>query len=413
MSLFTTPHSFSVVHRLLTKRISLRRTLCLHVGTFINTEAAPTFLKVVGLRRCQESSWSRARARYTETSWGTLDCTPLGLDWLAATFAATFQQSIAKNLDRGFTRGPPICFTNGSCKGLAVQINSQLQTQNAVCAMSSDTPSRVAHCPRCLCPLDTSQRYSVQVCLPAHPSYPPGAHNSQVHADAMMHHSLSSASHHHHHHHIETPAPPYEPPRHSQPVQGGQDQLSYYGHNRQPTLSSSGHLQPTEGGQDHATQNQSDRSSNAPSSDLQPAEGRSRRALRSQANHLSAPSTPSDPQPAGSEQGDITDGEDRRSSTSSSSTVYSAFSEYSFSNEFVAGLQAVEDIYFPPQRSQSNSSPPPLPPLSSPPTEVSTLPSSSPPPESPSTQPVLDGPPPTLRRWVVFHGRVPGIYTSS
>lgn len=415
MSLLTTRYRLSVAHRLLIKRISPRRTLSLHAATFFNTNAAPIFLKPVELRRCQQGSRARVRARCTETSWGTLDRIPPGLDWLAVTFAAAFQQFITKDLDRGFTRGPPLCSINGSCKGLTAHINSQRRgTENSVSAMASDPSSQVAHCPCCLCPLDTRQRYSVQVCLPAHPSYPPGVPNLQAHANAMMHPSLSSTPHHHHdHHHIDTPAPPYEPPRHSQPVQSGQGQVSHREHHHPPAPSSSGYQQPTEGGQDRATRTQSDHPPNSPSSDPQPVEGGLGRALRAQTNPLSTPSTPIDQQPTGGEQGDITDREDRRSSTSSSSTVYSEFSEYSINSDIAAGLQAVEDIYFPPQRSQSNSSPPPLPPLSSPPTEVSTLPNSSPPPESPSTQPISDGPPPTLRRWAVFRGRVPGIYASA
>ena len=110
---------------------------------------------------------------------------------------------------------------------------------------------------------------------------------------------------------------------------------------------------------------------------------------------------------------------------SSSSSFDSIFSQVLYNAEFLAELRAVEASYFSQQPPQASS---PLPPStslpstqssftapSSPSTQSSlTMPSSpsSPTVEFSSTQPVSDEPS-TTRRWVVFRGRLPGVYASS
>ena len=115
------------------------------------------------------------------------------------------------------------------------------------------------------------------------------------------------------------------------------------------------------------------------------------------------------------DQDDTNPGESRRSSASSSTSFDSAFSEFSINTEFAAELQAAEDRYISQQPPQASSPPPP--PASSPSTESSvTLPTLSTPSlstESSLTPTELDELPSTARRWVVFRGRVPGVYTSS
>lgn len=120
-------------------------------------------------------------------------------------------------------------------------------------------------------------------------------------------------------------------------------------------------------------------------------------------------------QPPGHDQGDANPGESRCSSASSSTSFDSAFSDFSINTEFAAELQAAEDRYFTQQPPQS-SSPPPAP-VSSPSTESSltlpTFPTPSLSTESSLTPTESDEPLSTVRRWVVFRGCVPGVYTSS
>lgn len=199
----------------------------------------------------------------------------------------------------------------------------------------ASNPPQVALCPRCFCPIDLSQSYAVDFCVALQPPFPPSTPTSRAPgqhlvAGSTMHSIPSSVPQQH-----DVPAPPYEPPTHSQP---------------------SGHTQ------DHE-----------------------------------------DP------------GENRRSSASSSSSFDSAFSDFSINTEFAAELQAAEEMHLSQQPFQPSS--PPQPPASSPSAESSlTLPtlSSSPPSTESSLAPTeLDEPPSTMRRWVVFRGRIPGIYTSS
>ena len=396
--------------------LSLRRSLCLHAAISVNTDAALTFLKVVEFQCYQKGSWTKVRARSTETSCDLLDYTPPSLDWLMA----TFRQLITKGSDRGFTRGLPACPTNGSCKHLTTHINSpRRRPENPVFAMSSNPPSHVAHCPHCLCALDTRQRYSVQVCLPIHPSYA-----FQVPTNAIARSSPSSVPH----DHVNTPAPPYEPPSYSRHT-GGQDRATQGGCHHPPTRSSSSYPQLAGGGQDHAAHSQSNHvSTPSPSNNPRPAGDRRER------NPLSTPSS-NDLQPVGGRRDDVTRGESRRSSSSSPSTVYSEFTDYTINTDIAAGLQAAEDMLLPQLHSELNSSPRPRPPasspppgssppprsspprsspplMSSPPAESLTLPTSSPPPQSQLTLPLSGRQPPTLKRWVVFHGHAPGIYSS-
>lgn len=107
--------------------------------------------------------------------------------------------------------------------------------------------------------------------------------------------------------------------------------------------------------------------------------------------------------------------ESRRSSASSSSSLDSAFTDYSINTQFATELQAAQDMHFSQQPFQPSSPPPPA--MSSPSTEssltLSSLPGSSPP---MNTLPIPVEPDQflsTVRRWVVFRGRVPGIYASS
>ena len=100
---------------------------------------------------------------------------------------------------------------------------------------------------------------------------------------------------------------------------------------------------------------------------------------------------------------------------SSSSSFDSAFTQFSINTEFAAELTAVETTYFSQRPSQQSCPPPPS--MSSPSTESSltlsaTL-TSSPSVGSLPTPPAPNEPLPTMRRWVVFRGRVPGIYGSS
>ena len=124
---------------------------------------------------------------------------------------------------------------------------------------------------------------------------------------------------------------------------------------------------------------------------------------------------PSSSQPSEPRQDSAAPGESRRSSASSSTSFDSVFTQFSFNAEFVAELQAVEDMHFSQQPFQASSPPPPA--TSSPPTESSqtlaSSPTSSPTTESSLVLTELDEPASTMRRWVVFRGRTPGIYTSS
>ena len=351
------------------------------------------------------------RARYTETSWDTPDCTLLGLDWPVF----MLRQSISQASDRGFARGFPACLIHGSCKPLAVRINPERRLENfSVRTMASSTPSQVAHCPRCLCPIEIGQSYSVQVCLPAHPSYASGVPNSQVPPNAATHTSPPSVPHHHHHHHPDTPAPPYEPPSHLQPAEGGRGNTTHDEHHPPPasTLPSG----PQRGGQGNTVHSESDRSPTSRDS-TQPVGGQNRTA-RGQGNNSSPLPSSSNPQPVRGTQDNVARRENRRSSVSSASTVYSEFSDFAITTEFVADFQVLEDLYLPPEESFQPSSPPPPPtssplPASSPPTEASALPTSSPPPELQPVLPELGISPLNPRRWVVFRGRSPGIYASA
>lgn len=104
------------------------------------------------------------------------------------------------------------------------------------------------------------------------------------------------------------------------------------------------------------------------------------------------------PELAGHEEDHTTHDGSRRTSASSSSSLDSAFTEFSINTEFAVELQAAETYHFSQQPFQATL-PPPQP--SSPSTDL---------PLTPST---LDEPPSTARRWVVFRGRIPGVYTSS
>ena len=141
-------------------------------------------------------------------------------------------------------------------------------------------------------------------------------------------------------------------------------------------------------------------------------------------HHHDVPAPPYEPpsssQPPERGQDPAAPGESRRSSASSSTSYDSAFTQFSIDAEFVAELQAVEDMHFSQQPFQASSLPPPAtsspPAASSPPTESSpALPSS--PTSSLTTEsslaPTELEPTSTARRWVVFQGRAPGVYTSS
>ena len=85
---------------------------------------------------------------------------------------------------------------------------------------------------------------------------------------------------------------------------------------------------------------------------------------------------------------------ERRSSAAS--TEYSFSDRLSYDAEYEAVLRQTEALYF----SQKETQTPTSPPTSSPSTESSLVPS-------------ISGELPTGRRWVVFRGRVPGVYSSS
>ena len=102
-------------------------------------------------------------------------------------------------------------------------------------------------------------------------------------------------------------------------------------------------------------------------------------------------------------------------------TMCSACAQWVLDPLSPVSLQAVEDKYCSQQPAQGRSSSPlpasSPPPMSSPSSEftlmLSAIPSSSPSSESSITLAESDEPPATTRRWVVFRGRVPGVYTSS
>lgn len=132
-----------------------------------------------------------------------------------------------------------------------------------------------------------------------------------------------------------------------------------------------------------------------------------------------APAPPPEPtnrsQPPEHEENHTAHGESRRASASSSSSLDSAFTQFSINSEFVAELQAAEEAHFSQQPFRASSLP--RPPTSSPSTEssltLSAAPTSSPSTESSLTLSTSDEPPSIARRWVVFRGRTPGIYASS
>lgn len=108
-----------------------------------------------------------------------------------------------------------------------------------------------------------------------------------------------------------------------------------------------------------------------------------------------------------------------RSSASSSSSLEYTFSDYSVDTEFGVAFQAVEDGYMSQQPLRGNSLPPPQPsqenslPSTEPTLTLSTAPSSPHSPESLLVPPASGEPSSIARCWVVFRGRVPGVYTSS
>ena len=102
--------------------------------------------------------------------------------------------------------------------------------------------------------------------------------------------------------------------------------------------------------------------------------------------------------------------DDKERRLSGASTDYSAeFDRFSINTEFEAALRQTEAQYFPQETTQA----PTPPPTSSPSTESSLDPSVSD--EPPSLVPSASDEPsssPVGRRWVVFRGRVPGVYMS-
>ena len=216
--------------------------------------------------------------------------------------------------------------------------------------MDATNAPEILLCPGCFCALDPNQYYRVDICRPAQPRLQQNVPTNQASANEhRAPHVTARSVPPPAPQQIDGPAPPYEPPVHSQPPEPEQSH---------PPLEQD---RPTPE-QDHPTR-----------------------------------------------------GERRRSSISSSDSYDSAFTQYSIDDAFAAELTAVEVAYFSQQSHQASSPPPP--PTSSPPTgsplALSTTLTSSPSTESLSTPSTSDEPPSAMRRWVVFRGRVPGIYTSS
>lgn len=217
--------------------------------------------------------------------------------------------------------------------------------------MEPATTTEIAFCPRCFCPLKIRERYQVDFCSPFQPPFPPVV-------------------------------PPNQGPVSNSAVN--------------PLL-------PSEPQQDNAPAPppQQDNAPAPPSQQDEAPAPPPERTNRSEAPERRGTQTAHD--------------ETRRSSASSSSSLHSAFSEWSINTGFGVELQAAEAAHFS-QRPFQASSPPP-PPTSSPSTEssvtLSATPTSSPSTESSLTQSTSDVPPSTVKRWVVFRGRLPGVYTSS
>ena len=140
--------------------------------------------------------------------------------------------------------------------------------------------------------------------------------------------------------------------------------------------------------------------------------------------HSSPPLSPAPPYESLDEQDPVTHDESRRLSSSS---YDSAFTQFSIDAEFAAELTAIGERDLAQQAAQVSARSPPTPPASPPlpptsppphPTSSPSLTSSSVEGSSPSVEPLStlpesDEPPFTARRWVVFRGHIPGIYTSS
>lgn len=136
---------------------------------------------------------------------------------------------------------------------------------------------------------------------------------------------------------------------------------------------------------------------NHPSPSLEPpSRGRplsSRRSADTSSRPRSSPTKVATPQPSAK-------GKDRKRRSSSVSTDYLAeFDSISINTELNTALRRTEAQYFPQEATQTLTSRS----TSSPSTESSLLPSTS---GEPTPLPVG-------RRWVVFRGRVPGVYSSS
>ena len=174
--------------------------------------------------------------------------------------------------------------------------------------MTPNQNTGVALCARCFCPLDIRQSYRVDLCLPAPPPLPPGIH---------IHHPPATGAAAHLHPLLmpqepNIPAPPYEPPNSSQPMEheqgvGIEHEQDY----------------EVEGEQDNGTEHEQDHG----------AEGKQEHGDSSQSCC---------------------------SSTSTSSTFNSVFTDFTINTEFAAGLQATQDMHFSQEPFWASSLPPPL-----------------------------------------------------
>ena len=218
-------------------------------------------------------------------------------------------------------------------------------------------PPSVTLCPRCFCPIDLCRTYNVDVCLPVQPPFQQGP-------------------------------PATLPPAGQRPT-------------TDPPVCSSEPSVP-----------QPDNASAPPQQDNTPA----------------PPPEPSSHSPPQEREPDhTTHGEECQSSASSSSSFESLFTQFSYDHEFMEELKAIEEMHFSKiPFKPSSSQPPPL--SSQPPPSLQPTPPSSPfiksspnltstPTFAPSTESSLiplapDESLSPARRWVVFQGRIPGVYTS-
>jgi hypothetical protein len=274
-----------------------------------------------------------------------------------------FQRSLPDTLGVASRHAVSACSMDGHC---SVPINSGRLPREPQFTMIPNSPPTVVLCPRCFCPMDIRHVYPFgpPTILQPPPPLPlglPGQHSTN---------SSNAAAH------LSSPPPPVYQQNNTPAIQS-------------PELSSNS--RPPQ----HNNRGESQRPSTA-----------------RQQNDI--PTLSPEPSSSRRHPGHENRGKNRRSSVSSVSSADSNVSDFWVSADFFAELQAVEDRILSQERPRGSVPPPSTSSTSTGSSSaqhaISThLPSS----ESSLIPSTPDEAPSTMRRWVVFRGRAPGIYASS